>query len=231
MNQSVWNNRKLEEEEGKATRWWSSRPFLLVVLAIATVVGLTVFWSSVISSAEGEGDEANIPIVAAESIDVKEEPEVVGGKMAHSDKAVYELISKNTHEGTTVHLKSSEEAPLQETSFDQASIQPMAEEMVVVEEVSASPERRESLGEAMPGNFKVQVGSLPSQSLAEKQWKRVKHKYAEALSGVKGSIVAKNIPGKGTFYRIYLGGFDTKEDARVLCDKLTSQGLSCLVVG
>jgi cell division septation protein DedD len=229
MNRSAWSNQNLDEE-GKA-RWWVSRPFLLVVLALLTVVGLTVFWNYIISGSEGEGDETNIPIVAAESIEIKEVPEVVGGKMAHSDKAVYELISKNTDSGTTVHLKSSEEAPLQTTTFDQEGQLPMVEETVVVEEISPAAPKERGTSELSQGKFKVQVGSLSSQALAEKEWKKIKRKHADSLSGVQGSIVAKSIPGKGTYYRIYLGGFDTKEEAKTLCATLSSQGVRCLVVG
>ncbi len=225
MNQSAWNNQN-SENEGKA-RWWLSRPFLLVVLALATVLGLTVFWNYIISGSEGDGDETNIPIVSAESIEIKEAPEAAGGKMAHSDKAVYELISKNTDSGTTVHLKSSEEEPLQTTTFDQETETPMVEETVVIEEVTPVVPKKEMSS----GRFKVQVGSLPSQTLAEKEWQKIKRKHGDSLLGVNGTIVAKNIPGKGTYYRIYLGGFDTKEEAKALCQTLSSQGVQCLVVG
>jgi cell division protein FtsN len=225
MNQSAWSNQNVDAE-GKA-RWWLSRPFLLVVLALLTVLGLTVFWNYIISGSEGDGDETNIPIVSAESIEIKEAPAVVGGKMAHSDKAVYELISKNTDSGTTVHLKSSEEAPLQTTTFDQEAETPMVEETVVIEQVSPAVPKTEMSN----GRFKIQVGSLPSQALAEKEWKKIKRKHGDSLSGVNGTIVAKNISGKGTYYRIYLGGFDTREEAKTLCATLASQGVQCLVVG
>jgi cell division septation protein DedD len=225
MNQSAWSNQNLDEET--KARWWLSRPFLLVVLALATVVSLTIFWNYIISGSEGDGDEANIPIVSAESMEIKEAPVVAGGKMAHSDKAVYELISKNTDAGTTVHLSSSEEAPLQVTTFDQEVQPPMGEEIVVVEEMSPSVPKTE----VSQGRFKVQVGSLPSQALAEKEWKKIKRKHEGSLSGVNGTIVAKNIPGKGTYYRIYLGGFESREEAKTLCAALTTQGVSCLVVG
>ncbi len=225
MNQSAWSNQNLDEET--KARWWLSRPFLLVVLALATVVSLTIFWNYIISGSEGDGDEANIPIVSAESMEIKEAPVVAGGKMAHSDKAVYELISKNTDAGTTVHLRSSEEAPLQVTTFDQEVQPPMGEETVVVEEMSPSVPKTE----VSQGRFKVQVGSLPSQDLAEKEWKKIKRKHEGALSGVNGTIFAKNIPGKGTYYRIYLGGFESREEAKTLCATLTTQGVSCLVVG
>jgi hypothetical protein len=229
MNRSAWSNQNLDEES--KARWWLSRPFLLVILALLTVIGLAVFWNYIISGSEGEGDETNIPIVAAESVEIKEVPEVVGGKMAHSDKAVYELISKNTEAGTTVHLKSSEEAPLQTTTFDQEEQMPMGEETVVVEEVSSvMPQEMASSGLSQ-GRFKVQVGSLPSQALAEKEWQKIKRKYGDSLSGVNGTIVTKSIPGKGTYYRIYLGGFDIKEEAKTLCKTLSSRGLNSLVVG
>ena len=103
----------------------------------------------------------------------------------------------------------------------------MMEETVVIEEVSPTAPKTEM----SKGRFKVQVGSLPSQALAEKEWKKIKRKHSDSLSGVNGAIVAKNIPGKGTYYRIYLGGFDAREEAKTLCTTLAGQGVPCLVVG
>lgn len=78
--------------------------------------------------------------------------------------------------------------------------------------------------------FTAQLGSLTSESLAEKQWQFLKRKFSGLLKGQEMHIKKASVPGKGTFYRIHVGSFDVQEQAQDFCTKLLDQGTACLAV-
>jgi hypothetical protein len=43
-------------------------------------------------------------------------------------------------------------------------------------------------------------------------------------------IIKKNIAGRGVFYRVQTGGFDTLKEARSTCAKLHSEKQACLAL-
>lgn len=67
------------------------------------------------------------------------------------------------------------------------------------------------------GHFSVQVGSYPNVDEAYAildDWKS---------KGYPAFVVSADIPDKGRWYRIRLGGFDSKEEAKSYLDELTSK--------
>jgi len=67
------------------------------------------------------------------------------------------------------------------------------------------------------GAFAIQVGA--SQDLGEA------HRILERFKGHRGRIVAAEIPGKGRWYRVRLGAFETRQDAeRYLSDLARETG-------
>ena len=75
----------------------------------------------------------------------------------------------------------------------------------------------------------VQLISLPSKETVEKNWPKILKEHAILLTGQPHDIVEVVIPKKGTFYRLRVGEFKTKEDAKSFCDKLKTRKQDCTV--
>lgn len=75
----------------------------------------------------------------------------------------------------------------------------------------------------------VQLISLPSKETVEKSWPKILKEHAILLTGQPHDIVEVLIPKKGTFYRLRIGEFKTKDDAKSFCDKLKSRKQDCTV--
>lgn len=78
--------------------------------------------------------------------------------------------------------------------------------------------------------YKVQVASFRSKSDAEKEWKNLSRKHPKLIGSYKNYIVAKNIEGKGLFYRLQIGPFNNDAEANKACKALKSAGINCLIV-
>ena len=73
----------------------------------------------------------------------------------------------------------------------------------------------------------VQLISLPSKNGAEKAWPKILKAHSALLSGLPHDVVEAQIPGKGTFYRLRVGNFKDRNDAKALCDKLKARKQDC----
>ena len=80
------------------------------------------------------------------------------------------------------------------------------------------------------GDWAVQLISLPSKAVAEKSWPIILKAHAVLLSGYTHRVVQVQIPNKGTYYRLIVGSFKTRNDAKALCDKLKARKQDCTVV-
>lgn len=80
------------------------------------------------------------------------------------------------------------------------------------------------------GDWSVQLISLPSKAAAEKSWPIILKSHAVLLSGYTHRVVQVQIPNKGTYYRLVVGSFKTRNDAKALCDKLKARKQDCTVV-
>lgn len=82
---------------------------------------------------------------------------------------------------------------------------------------------------ATSGGAVLQVGSYPSDALAEAAWKSFHGKHAGALSGLSRDVKVAAIPGKGTWYRLRIGPFANRAEANAKCAELKAAGVQCLV--
>lgn len=73
----------------------------------------------------------------------------------------------------------------------------------------------------------VQLISLPSKNGAEKAWPKILKAHSALLSGLPHDVIEAQIPGKGTFYRLRVGNFQDRNDAKALCDKLKARKQDC----
>lgn len=82
----------------------------------------------------------------------------------------------------------------------------------------------------MAGVYRVQVASLKSQNQAEVAWKEQVARHPELLSKLSLTVQRAVLAGRGTYYRVQAGPFDSRDAADSLCRKLKSRGQDCIVV-
>jgi len=79
---------------------------------------------------------------------------------------------------------------------------------------------------AAAGAYTLQIGAFPSEAEAEIAWKKFSQKHSALLSGASHNI-QKAVLTKGTWYRLRVGSFASKEDAAALCGKIKAHGGAC----
>jgi hypothetical protein len=84
---------------------------------------------------------------------------------------------------------------------------------------------------ASSGNVSIQLGSFPSDTLAASQWSKVLGANQGILAPYKPKFVSAEIPGKGTWTRLRVGGFADKSEAKAVCDQLIAAGQACILAG
>jgi len=91
--------------------------------------------------------------------------------------------------------------------------------------VPAKPVVKET--ETLP-KIRIQLGAYKTEAEARKDWKVKVQKFNE-LSDKHDYIVKISIEGKGTFYRLQVGGFSSPKAAEKFCVNLVSENQACLL--
>jgi len=76
--------------------------------------------------------------------------------------------------------------------------------------------------------WSIQLSSAKDEKLAWGIWSKLKARH-DILAEQKPVVVRADLGGKGIYYRLRLGGFDSQGDAQSLCAKLKSHGVTCFV--
>lgn len=78
-------------------------------------------------------------------------------------------------------------------------------------------------------SYAVQLVSARTEQAAESEWKRLSKKHKEIIASMPHAI-SKTVVTNGTFYRLRVGRFDKRDDAKALCDQLKKKKQECFVV-
>lgn len=78
-------------------------------------------------------------------------------------------------------------------------------------------------------NAYIQVGSYRSEQEAQKAWQKISSIHTSSLGGAGHNITKADIAGRGTFYRLRVGPYNTRSDASSVCGNLSAKGQGCLV--
>ena len=76
--------------------------------------------------------------------------------------------------------------------------------------------------------WSVQIASATSEDAAWSTWKKMQSSHG-VLAGKKPIVVKADLGTKGTFFRVRLTGFDNQSDAKSVCSKLKSGGVTCFI--
>lgn len=93
--------------------------------------------------------------------------------------------------------------------------------------LSLSPAAEHAGEKASPvkGKYIIQAASYREQEKADRLCKRLK------VLGYNPMVVAADLPGKGKWFRVILGGFETPQEAREIVDVVSKKigGMNCVV--
>lgn len=82
-----------------------------------------------------------------------------------------------------------------------------------------------------PSGVMIQLGSFPNSTLAAAAWSKIKSSNQDLLADHSPAIKPAEIPGKGTWYRLRVGGFADKAEAQTACAQLQNAGQACIIAG
>jgi Flp pilus assembly protein TadD len=142
--------------------------------------------------------------VLAEAVKV-EAPAIPAAAEAQAKKAVETLVKPAV---TRASLPASRPLPTFKPAVQRVSFQPPK-------------------AHASTGRFVVQIGAYKTQNQAERAWTGAQNRYGIADREPLTTIAS--IPGKGTFHRLSVSGFDTMADAGRLCRSIKARGGACFV--
>lgn len=74
---------------------------------------------------------------------------------------------------------------------------------------------------------RVQLGAWRTAIEAAKGWDRIQRRAAGAMDGLSPRVVPANLPGRGTFYRLWVGPV-LKASAMRFCAQLQSRHIDCI---
>lgn len=228
-------------------------PFLAIfIVSIGFAVLLFYNFRSNIQAKE-------IPLIKASLNPIKVKPIDAGGvKIANTDKLVYNnLLNKNSDELPKVerilplpekpldvkevvrieHPKEEMPNEIMITNIPEDTQIPAVEDSKQID-IKKLPDTAKSkitnlqVKEVTDKNkkYKIQLASFKNEREALNEWRKIKHNHINLLSNFEPIIQPKEILGKGRYYRLYLGAFNSESDVRVLCKKLIKQNQACLIV-
>lgn len=82
---------------------------------------------------------------------------------------------------------------------------------------------------AQPTGVAIQLGSFPNSALAASAWSKIMSSNQALLADYKPAFAKAEIPGKGIWYRLRVGGFADKAAAKSVCDQLQASGQACII--
>ena len=88
--------------------------------------------------------------------------------------------------------------------------------------------RTEQAVKGVQGSFVVQLGAYSTPAGVEKAWVEANKRYPLAAVRLPVSTTV-SIPGKGTFHRLSVSGFETQSEAVRLCGVIRAKGGACFV--
>ena len=213
------------------------------LIALAFFVSILAFVFTLLLVFDGDDNNEQIVTISATPHPVKIKPEQPGGmKIPNQDKLIYSVINSEDIPTKVENLFPEPEKPVLPDILEQFSDkQPKTETETITEpekeplpkkEVLVLPKQAPKKETAVveEQQWRVQLISTAKQSTAEKLWKEVSQKHKALLSDMSHSVVSAEIAGKGTFYRLQVGYFATRDMANALCEKLKAKKQECVPV-
>ena len=236
----------------------SRRQGIVIAVLIVLAVCAGICWNLYSSYINSNSKATEIPVLKASSEPIKVRPAAPGGMNINDmDKTVYGRIAEDESagEGYENVLPRAEKpavppqapAPVAPASVagagsDEPSTPvaasapapvpapaPVAKPAPSPAPKAYVPPSASASSASSAGNFRVQLVSLKSRDAAVKAWADALKKNKALLSDYNYEIIEAAIPGKGTYYRLRVKSFATRDDASKFCSALKAGGQDCIV--
>ena len=219
-----------------------SKTFWIVLVGVSLLLACLMVVIYLLLKEPMENEE--IITIAPTQKPVKVRPENPGGMVIpDQDKVIYSRLTQDIIPAKVEKLFPDEEKPVmppvvkeppeipvfeesEEVKIIQSEPLPIKEEKV--QEKTKQTEVIPQKQEAAKGEWKVQLFSSTDKAKVEKQWQKISQKHQALVSDMPMQIVPAKIAGKGTFYRLQVGAFETRQMASNLCAKLKKQKQDCI---
>jgi cell division protein FtsN len=120
---------------------------------------------------------------------------------------------------------ASEPTPPKSGSADQVSAKP-------ADQASAAPAKTIAdliSADAGTGGVWLQLAALPDEASANVEWTRITKKHGAALGATQPSFERAELGARGVWYRVRIGPFANRADARAACKTLAARGQACRI--
>lgn len=108
-------------------------------------------------------------------------------------------------------------------------VQPAPVQPATPRPVAPAPVQPQRTASVSGPGFVVQVSAAKSEAEANAALRSVQSKYASVLAGQPVSIRKADLGDRGTYYRVNVGPFGSRDQANELCNSLRSAGGECMV--
>ena len=240
-----WSASAPESEETRSL----SKTIWLVLTGVTILIACLIAVIYLLLKGPIENEE--VVTIAPTPTPVKVRPENPGGMLIpDQDKVIYSRLTQDTLPVKVEKLFPEEEKPVMPDVVEEKNEIPVIEEVeevkIITEPVSEEvklepvklPQKEETnTSEKQPvkvekkasnGEWKVQLFSSTDKAKVEKQWQTISKKHKALVSDMPMQIMPAKIAGKGTFYRLQVGAFETRQMANNLCSKLKKQKQDCI---
>jgi cell division septation protein DedD len=75
----------------------------------------------------------------------------------------------------------------------------------------------------------LQIGAFTSEAFATAAWTTFRTRYGDVAANASENIQKVDLGAKGTWYRLRIGPYASKDAASGACAKLKSEGGNCFV--
>ncbi len=203
-----------------------NRSFPLIVVVVGLIFGIIIAVLIGEMLAKPEQDQATLPVIQnADTLKTSIDTSV---DSTEQDPVVYTKIRPEAQQKEVTDVQAIPVAP-------KAPVVQRPSTVKVVKKVQTPPTVKTPVATpsvkpvtAVPTGWQVQMLSVSSEKAAEAEWKRLKNKYPNLLSGKQYAVVKKTVSGK-TVYRLRVVGLSTRASADALCKNLKALGQSCYV--
>jgi cell division protein FtsN len=188
----------------------------VMVAVFAFTLGVHLGKKARVREAGAGKDSPAVATVPDQSPNHQEIAEQAKGTQAAAESVLTDSLHEEVQK-TGIHLDTPRQIDLPEKPRAEnagATTEPSAPKAEMETENAAPMTKMQpQTPVARPGHFSLQIGSFPTPEDAAARLK------ALDASGLNGTVREVDLPGKGKWYRVYLDGFPSKEEATKAGDK------------
>lgn len=215
-----------------------SRRSILFILGFALIGGAAI-WDIL------DGRPGSVPLIEADRRPIRVRPADPGGlRVENQDALIFDRDPRPQHaarlspepEEPRLDLlrrrvgQPSEASSAPASTAAAAAAGPGEEDAPGLAARSAATAPEASADALGTQGVQVQIGALPSEAAAEKEWTRLSRRAPALFGGLKPSVSRFERDGQTTLFRLRTGPLRDAETAQAFCDRLRATGGNCFVV-